>query len=295
MRGAIWNTFFDGPSDVKIETLRCGVQVYYYTWPGVASDTKSPVIIYLHGGGYSAGHPRSYRTFAETLSRCCGMRVCSVNYRLAPEHPLPAAVEDVVMVYEELIQRYGVSPEKIAISGDSAGGGLTLLSLAAIRDADLPLPACGVPISPWADLTNSDESIQIGRDIMFRYPGQVDTLTSFAVGGDMSKCTDPTCSPLATSFQFRDLPPLHVLAGNDEALRDQAIRVASRAREEGVTVILDVVEFMPHIFPVFGTFLPEGAAATSRICDFITSHCAMPQQSVRVSNGLGVDRIRSRL
>eukprot|EP00940_MAST-03C_sp_MAST-3C-sp2_P000305 g305.t1 len=287
MRAAIWNTTLDGQAS-EIETTKGGIRCVYYSWSGKEIASDDGLVIYLHGGAYLGGCPRSYRTFCETLSRGTGMVVCSVDYRLAPECPLPAAVEDVVKVYSALL-REGVPPNRIALCGDSAGGGLVLLALQAFRDAHMPMPGCGVPISPWADLTNSHTKTSEVNDIMLRSRSQMDDFALMAVGSDPKKLSSPTCSPLAGNFA--GLSPLHVVVGEHEALLSDSIEVVRKARASGVDARLDSVQWMPHIFPVLGTYLPEGAAATARICDFINVHCKNePRPAVSVS-----DRVRARL
>ena len=286
MKASVWNDFFEDHIQTEIKMLG-GVETFEFRYPGAV--TSNGCIIYLHGGAYTAGHPNSYKTFAGTLSRGCSMRVISVNYTLGH---VPSAVHDALCVYRELVQTLGIPPLDIAISGDSAGGGLTLLLLAAIRDEGLPMCACAVPISPWADLTNSGDSMKEGRDILLRNPEGFDRFSLLAVGGDATLLDDPKCSPL---FQnFRGLCPLYIVCGESEGLRDDSIRTAKRARSQGVQVHLDVVQFMPHIFPVFGSFLPEGAAATSRICDFITKHCHGVESNV-VTTSDGQIRLDSRM
>jgi epsilon-lactone hydrolase len=288
MRTSVWNDFFES----HIQTRRLvlgGVETFEFKYPGaVKNDSKT--ILYLHGGAYTAGHPMSYKTFSGTLSRGCSMRVISVNYTLGY---VPSAVRDSLAVYRDLVKVRGISPYEISIAGDSAGGGLTLLLLAAIRDEGLPMCACAVPISPWCDLTNSGASMKEGRDILLRNTKQFDEFSLLAVGRDSTLLSDPKCSPLFQSFQ--NLCPLYIVCGESEALRDDSIRAAKRARSQGVRVHLDIVEFMPHIFPVFGSFLPEGAAATSRICDFITKHCQGVEPSIRSSNDGETNRLRSRM
>lgn len=292
MKASVWNDFFE--SHIQTERKILGdVETFEFTHPGAVKNNR-PVIIYLHGGAYIAGHPNSYKTFAGTLSRGCGMRVISINYTLGH---VPTAVQEALCVYRDLVETRGIPPSEIAISGDSAGGGLTLLLLAAIRDEGLSMCACAVPISPWADLTNSGDSSKEGRDILLRNPEGFDKFSLLAVGGDSTLLDDPKCSPLYQSF--RGLCPLYIVCGDNEALRDDSIRTAKRARSEGVDVHLDVVEFMPHIFPIFGSFLPEGAAATSRICDFITKHCHGVESTVSTmmtNNGQTTSwRLRSRM
>jgi monoterpene epsilon-lactone hydrolase len=192
--------------------------------------------------------------------------VLSVDYRLAPEHPHPAAVEDATAAYRFLLDT-GISPGNLAIGGDSAGGGLTVACLIALRDAGLPLPAAGVCISPWVDLTQSGESMDSKADedpMVSREALQV-MANAYLGGGDPKEAT---ASPLFADLA--GLPPLLIQVGTAETLLDDATRLAERAKSQGVDVTLEAWEEMIHVWHAFAVLLPEGRQAIERIGEFLS-------------------------
>ncbi len=234
-----------------------------------ASNAKPDrAILYFHGGGYSFGSPRSHRDLGEFLSQAAEAHVFMLDYRLAPENPFPAAVEDATAAYRWLLKS-GFKPGNIALSGDSAGGGLTLCALLSIRDNDLPLPACAVPLSPWVDLectggtmdTKADVDPMVGRD----FTRQLAEL--YIPSGDLRH---PLASPMYGNL--KGLPPLLVQVGERETLLDDAVRITDLARAAGVDVTLEVEPEQIHVFQIFATRLDEGAAAIARIGTFIKKH-----------------------
>lgn len=234
----------------------------------VSTDT---CILYLHGGGYVLGSCNTHRPLASHLAARSGMPVLLVDYRLGPEFPYPAAVDDAVTAYEWLLAR-GFEPDRIVVAGDSAGGGLTLALLLALRDRGRPLPALGVPISPWTDLTLSGDSMDsmADRDPMVKRAGLQRMADWYRAS---TAATDPLVSPL-----FGDptgLPPLLIHVGEVETLRDDAVRFAQRATEAGVDVTLEVWPEMIHVWHVFGPDVPESEAGVARIAEFIASRLGL--------------------
>ncbi len=235
-------------------------------WVRPGTDRASDAcVLYLHGGGYVIGSRNTHRPLASHLAARVGVAVLLVDYRLGPEHEYPAAVDDAVASYEWLLAQ-GFAPERIAIAGDSAGGGLTLATLLALRDRGIPLPAAAAPMSPWTDLTLSGESMTTmdGRDPMVRRAGLQRMADWYA--GDADK-TDPLVSP-----HFGDpagLPPLLVHVGEVETLRDDAVRFAAAAEAAGVDVTLEVWPEMIHVWHTFGPGVPESEAAVTRIAEFV--------------------------
>jgi monoterpene epsilon-lactone hydrolase len=241
-------------------------------WMDMPLIDKGRVFLLLHGGGYNAGSPRTHRKMAAFLSRAAHARVLTPDYRLAPEHVFPAAVKDALKAYGWLLEN-GHTEQQIVVGGDSAGGGLTLALLFALRDRGRPLPALGVPISPWTDLTLSGDSMDsmADRDPMVKRPG-LQRMADWYVGGADPK--DPLVSPL-----FGDptgLPPLLIHVGEVETLRDDAVRFAQRATEAGVEVTLEVWPEMIHVWHVFGPDVPESEAAVARIAEFIAARLDLP-------------------
>lgn len=221
-------------------------------------------VLCLHGGGYFFGNPDNYRQFTSVLARQVKAQVVSLDYRLAPENPFPAAVDDVLAWYRHLLHG-GIPPEKIVVLGDSAGGGLAVSLLVAARDAGLPMPACGVLFSPWTDLSCSGNSMRANRhtDVMFQYQWFADGADWYLQGADPHT---PLASPLFADLH--GLPPLLVFASAHEMLRDDAVRLCDKAKEQGVQATLVLRPAMPHVWPVM-TFLPEARLALEQVAGFM--------------------------
>lgn len=251
------------PEDVSVTpAIAGGVPAEWVAAPGVATER---VLLYLHGGGYVIGSPATHRGVAASLSAAADCRVLSLDYRLAPENPYPAAVEDACAAYRWLLAE-GVAPQKIALAGDSAGGGLTLATLIALRDAGDALPGAAVPISPWTDMQATGESMQtnLKNDPMVE-PGGLMGMAKMYLGN--ADPTQPTAAPL--HGDFTGLPPLLIQVGALETLLDDATRVAAKARAAGVDVTLEVWPEMVHVWHLFAPMLPEGRAAIARIGEFL--------------------------
>ena len=260
--------FFPTPSDVKIEQVTAGTAAAeWLTPPGARADAA---VLYLHGGGYVIGSPRSHRHLAAAIGRAANASVLLPDYRLAPEHPFPAAVDDSVAAYRWLLGR-GIAPARIAIAGDSAGGGLTVATLLALRDAKVPLPGAGICISPWTDMTCSAPSYtsRAEADPIVKVAGVSDMAKAYLGGKDPKT---PLASPLFADL--RGLPPLLVHVGDDEVLLDDATGLAKQARAAGVDVSLEVWPKMIHVWHWFFPMLDEGQAAVDKIGDFVRTHTA---------------------
>jgi monoterpene epsilon-lactone hydrolase len=234
-------------------------------WIQANGASAARTLLYLHGGGYCVGSLKSHRGLATDLSRAAGVRVLLLDYRLAPEHPFPAAVDDAVAAYRALLEQ-GIEARHIAIAGDSAGGGLTAATLLALRDAGLPRPAAGVLLSPWLDLTLSGASMD-GRaaidPMVQREPLQ--RMADAYLGGADGRSA--LASPLFADL--RGLPPLLIHVGTAETLLDDATRFAEHARAADVQVKIDVWEDMIHVFNAFGFVLPEAREANQQIGTFL--------------------------
>jgi len=251
------------PADVICEKVSAGgVNSEWIAAPGAASDR---VILYLHGGGYVLGSINTHRAMVSRIARASNARALAIDYRLAPEHPFPAAVEDAIASYRWLLAQ-GYKPNKIVIAGDSAGGGLTLAALIAIRDAKLPMPAGAVPISPWTDLEGTGESVRTraARDVMVTQENLAGSAKQY-YGAHNPK--DPLVSPVHADF--RGMPPMLIHVGDAEILLDDATRVAKSAKAAGVNVELEVWDDMPHVWHVFAKILPEGQQAIDKIGKFV--------------------------
>jgi epsilon-lactone hydrolase len=222
-------------------------------------------VLYLHGGGYRLCSARSYAAFGSHLAATSGARVVVVDYRLAPEHRFPAAVEDAVAVYEALLAA-GTAPGDVVVAGDSAGGGLTVALLLAARDRGLPLPAGGAPLSPWVDLTNSGASYRTRADAdkLFSAASAAEAASLYLGDADP---TDPLASPALGDLS--GLPPLLVHVGDAEVLLDDARLLAERAEAAGVEVTLRVFDEMPHVWHISYPAFPEAVEAVEEVAAFV--------------------------
>ena len=255
---------FPIPSKVKVEhVLAPPVLGEWLVAPGARNDAA---VLYLHGGGYVIGSPRSHRHLAAAIGGAAKARVLLSDYRLAPEHPFPAAVDDAVAAYRWLLDRMLIAPERVVIAGDSAGGGLTVATLLALRDELAPMPAAGVCISPWVDLTCSGGSYATRAEVdpIVMRDG-IDAMATAYLAGEDAKT--PLASPLFADLH--GLPPLLIHVGDDEVLLDDSVQLAERARKAGVDATLDVWPKMVHVWHWFFRMLDEGQAAIDRIGEFV--------------------------
>nr|ADA70030.1 Est10 [uncultured marine bacterium] len=259
---------FELAEDVNCEPVDAGgVPAEWITAPGAATDR---VIYYLHGGGYVFGSISSHRELISRLSRAAGARGLAIDYRLAPEHPFPAAIEDSTAGYRWLLSS-GVDPSRIVIAGDSAGGGLTVATLLALRDAGDPMPAAAVCLSPWVDLEGLGESMttKADADPMVERRGLLQSAEAYLDGADPRT---PLAAPLYGDF--KGLPPLLIQVGTAETLLDDSTRLAERAKSAGVAVVLEPWDDMIHVWQFFAATVPEAQQAIERIGEFSREHQA---------------------
>ncbi len=230
----------------------------------VAGTDPSRVLLYFHGGAYALGSAAAAAGLASELARRAAVRAVSVDYRLAPEHPFPAAVEDALAAYRALIET--VPADRVVVAGESAGGGLVVATLLAARDAGLPLPRAAALLSPWADLTFSGASL-VGN------AGADPVLTSAALRRRARDYLGSTTAqhPLASPARadLTRLPPLLIEVGSHEILLDDACLLAASAARAHVPVTLTVTPHVPHVFPAFADVLAEGAEALDRAGTFL--------------------------
>ena len=239
-------------------------------WSVADGADQGKVILYVHGGGYVMGSAGSHRDMTGRLSQAAGARVLSLNYRLAPEHPFPAPVDDTVAAYRWLLGQ-GIQASNIAIAGDSAGGGLALAALIAIRDAGEPMPVAGIGISPWVDMEGTGESMttRAAVDPVVQKEGLLDMAKLYLGGADPK---DPLAAPLHANLA--GLPPLLIQVGDAETLLDDATRITERAQKADVDVTLKVWDEMPHVWHLFAPILPEGQQAIEEIGTFFKEQTA---------------------
>ena len=234
----------------------------------IAAVDTTDVIVYLHGGGYALGSATASVGLASDLSRRARAMAISVDYRLAPEHPHPAAVDDALAAYRGLLEQ-GLPASRIGMAGESAGAGLTLATLVAARDAGLPLPCAAVLMSPWVDLTLGAASMQT--------KATADPVLSAAAlqrrADDYVGTHDRTAPLISPLFaDLHGLPPLLIQAGSHEVLLDDATRLAARAASADVTVRLDITAGVPHVFQGFSGMLDEAETALANAGAFVRTH-----------------------
>lgn len=256
------------PPDVTQRPLEVGgVSGIEVTVEGVATDN---VVLYFHGGVYVIGTAVASVPLVSDLARRVGSRAVTLDYRLGPEHPYPGAVEDARSAYEGLLAQ-GIDPGQIALAGESAGGGLAVATLIALREAGTPLPACAYLMSPYVDLTLSGQTLDEKQalDPVLSPEGLRIRVPDYVAGADAA---DPLISPIFGDL--RGLPPLLIQAGSHEILLSDAVRLAERAARFDVTVTLDVTPGVPHVFQGFAALLEEGSAALNRAADFLNTQFA---------------------
>jgi epsilon-lactone hydrolase len=285
-------TLRDGQIDLQadVETLRTGFEEVMAGIP-LAEDVKQQavilggisavevtiadgdsenVILYFHGGVYVIGSAASSVPLVSDVARHVGARAFTLDYRLAPEHPFPAAVEDAQDAYQGLLEQ-GIRPEQIALAGESAGGGLAVALLVALRDSGAPLPSSAYLMSPYADLTLSGDS-------MVTKEALDSTLSPDALGlripdyVDSADPKDPLISPVFADLS--GLPPLLIQSGSHEILLSDALRLAERAALADVEISLDVVPGAPHVFQAFAAMVDGASAALERASLFLNGHYA---------------------
>ena len=259
---------FPIPPEIKVEQVSAPTAPAEWLRPPGAVAGR--IVLYLHGGGYVIGSPRSHRHLAAAIASAGQATGLLLDYRLAPEHPFRAAVEDATAAYRWLLEQ-GIAPGHVVIGGDSAGGGLTVATLVALRDAGVPRPATGVCISPWTDLTFGGASYRTRAqsDPIVSRPG-IDGMAQAYLGATPPRT--PLASPLFADL--RGLPPLLIQVGGDEVLLDDATELADRAKAAGVDTTLEVWDRMIHVWHWFLPMLDEAQAAIDGIGRFVRVRAA---------------------
>ena len=261
--GAVWPV----ANDVELTAVDVnGIPGEYSMVPG--SD-PSHVLMFFHGGGYCSGSIKSHRRLVTEAGRAARMRTFAVSYRLAPEHPFPAAYDDALSAWQ-FLQNQGIAAAQIAIGGDSAGAGLTLALIGRLRDAHEKLPACAWLMSPWMDLTMSGSTLASKAAIdPLIHKEYLSELADVYVPAGMDR-KDPRVSPLFANFA--DFPPMLIQIGSDETLLDDATRLAERVGATDVAVTLEIWPRMIHAWPLWNAHLEEGRRALANAGAFIRMH-----------------------
>ena len=239
-------------------------------WLTPVGASKEKVIFYTHGGGYVSGSCNDHRMHVAKFVEGTGLPALLFEYRLAPEHPFPAAVDDSVVAYQWLLEQ-GTAPDNIIVVGESAGGGLCLATLVALRDQSIPLPSAGVALSPWTDLTCSGESYKRNEMKDISTLGSWDVWGDYYIGDNDPK--HPWLSPLHADLH--GLPPVMLQVGDNEILLDDSTRFAEKAKAAGVDVTLQVWEGMVHCFAIMAPMFPEATQAMNDIFGYIKTHIGL--------------------
>jgi acetyl esterase/lipase len=256
------------PADVTVTAAALGgVPTAEITVDGIE---PRHVVLYFHGGVYVMGDASLTADLASQVGRRTQAKVISVDYRLAPEHPYPAAVDDALAAYEALLHS-GIAPSNIAFAGESAGGGLAIATLVNARDRGLPLPAAAFVMSPYADLTLAGTTMQTKREVdpLMSLEALQDRVNDYTSGQDAALAL---ISPVFADLS--GLPPLIIQAGTHEVLLDDALRLARQAANADVEVTLDITPGVPHVFQAYYPILDEAAAALDRAGQFLSAHLA---------------------
>ena len=260
------------PADVTVTAARLGgVPTAEITIAGIE---PRHVVLYFHGGVYVLGDAFAAAELAAQVGRRTAAKVISVDYRLAPEHPYPAAVDDALAAYEALLHS-GVRPSDIVFAGESAGGGLAAAALVNARDHGLPQPAAAFVMSPYVDLTLAGASMSAkhAADPLLSRENLVPRVADYTAGQDADS---GLISPIFADLS--GLPPLLIQAGTNEVLLDDAVRLAGRAAADDVEVMLDITPGVPHVFQAYHSILDEGAAALDRAGQLLSAHLAAAQR-----------------
>lgn len=257
-------------ADVTVRDVDAGGAPGEWTWTPSADPKRA--ILFLHGGGFVSGSIASHRRMVARLGREAGTRTLALGYRLAPEHPFPAALDDALAAWRWLLAE-GFAPENLALAGESAGGGLAVAVMTVLRDAGEPLPACAWLSSPWVDLemTGASMASKAAVDPLIQKAYLEDLARQYLAGADPR---DPRASPLLGDM--RGLPPLLISSGSAETLLDDSVRLAGAAALADVRVTLEVWPGMIHAFPLFFEQLSDGAEALARAGAFVRETLGAP-------------------
>ncbi len=256
-------TRFPAPQSASINPVKIAERPAEWVCDPDTDDGR--VMLYVHGGGYVQGSLASHRNLVFEIARSMKGKVLNLDYRLAPEHPFPAAVEDTVNAWAELLEM-GIDPKKASFGGDSAGGGLVIAALVSARDKGLPMPSCACCISPWTDLVGSGRTMDTKalEDPMVNRAA-LEFFSDFYA--DKEDKTHPLISPLFADLA--GLPPLLIQVGTAETLLDDSRRLATRARYAGVDVSYAEWEGMPHIWHIFAPLLEKSRKAIIELGEFV--------------------------
>ena len=252
------------PDDIKATAVK--KRVYEGEWVRIKGKRPRRTLLYFPGGGFIVRTRTQHRSFVAKICRAANAKALVVHYRLAPEVPFPGGLEDCLAAYHDLLKQ-GINPSDITLAGDSAGGGLVLSTLLALRDEGSPMPCNAIVLSPFADMTHSGESRHFNKHRDPMLPTQrITKLRQLYIGEALPR--DRYISPIFADFD--GLPPILGQVGSTEVLLDQTVQAAAQAKKAGVPFFLEIWEEMPHVFAMFGV-LPEAEVALARIAQFINA------------------------
>ena len=263
-----WDAAFGG-STAPVTCERVSADGVDGEWISPANTPLDKAILYFHGGGFRLGSVESHSDLIAQIALASGCRVLAINYRLAPEHPFPAALDDALAAYGWMLGQ-GLQHGNISFAGDSAGGNLVLSAMLALRERSLPLPVAAVLMSPWTDLAATGVSyVSRAEADPIHQRSMIMALAKNYLGGQGDPY-DPLVSPLYADLA--DLPPLLIQVGDRETVLDDSVMFADLARAAGVDVSLEVWDGMIHVFQMFGAELPEAHQAIASIAGFLNRH-----------------------
>jgi len=257
------------PRGTSVERVSLGTIPAEWVRAPSVPEGEGAVILYFHGGGFFIGSCETHRELVTRISKASNVRILQIEYRLAPEHKFPAANEDCLTAYRYLIDQ-GISPKSIVLGGDSAGGCLTIMTLLSLRDAGDPLPAAAFMLSPVGDCVHYDGESYQSRAELDPWLNQEGLELTMGYYHDDVEEKPPILSPIRQDLG--GLPPLLIQVGDDEILLSDSIRMAERAKEAGVDVILEKWDYMWHVFQSFAVTVPEGRRAIKNIGAFVHEH-----------------------
>lgn len=257
-------TAFLNPAGVSFEPVSVNFNIpAAWIIPNEADEDK--VLLYFHGGGYCVGSKDTHRPLVSKIAKISGIRALSIDYRLAPEHPYPAAIEDALISYEWLLEK-GYKPSHILVGGDSAGGGLAMALLLVIKEKKLAQPGAAILLSPWTDLTMSGDSIHTNADVEAMLPiEEMDRWAEKYTGNNDP--ANPHISPLFGDFT--GLCPVFIQVGSNEVVLDDSTRLSQKLDAAGVNVQIEIWDGMFHVWQFFWQYLPEGIDAIYSMADYI--------------------------
>lgn len=263
--GAVWPV----ADDVKLAAV--DIDGLHGEWSIVPGSDPNRVLLYFHGGGYCAGSAVSHRRAVTEAGRAGGVRTLTLDYRLAPEHPFPAAIEDATKAWR-FLRKQGIEAKHIVVGGDSAGSGITLALWQILRDAGEPLPGCLWLISPWADMTLTAASLETkdAVDALIHKPYLAELIEAYVPAG--TDCQNPLLSPLFADF--KGSPPMLIQVGSAETLLDDAVGLAGAAGAADVAVTLEIWPDMIHAWQLWNARLEPGRRALASAGAFMRRHLA---------------------